>query len=348
MSEKRKILITGASGFIGGHVVRHFVEKGEQVTCLLRPESNTGFIDDLPVKRVAGNILDPDSLDKACQGLDFIIHIAGKVDDWGSYNDFYQTNVQGTMNVLNSALKNNIENVIITGSVSSYGEENCPEPKDENSPYNSHYHYFLDSIFPCAMNHYRDTKALMTQQSIAFANEHNINLTVIEPVWVYGENEFSSGFYEYVQAVSSGERMMPGSRKNQFHVVYAGDLAEAYYLAYQKSLPGIHRFIIGNENTEPMCDIYQKFCQAANLNFPRMLPKWVVYPIGFFMELFSTVLKRKSPPLLTRARVNMLYDSIAYKTEKAFQLLSFRCKTDTLSGIQKTVDWYIAHKYLKP
>lgn len=347
MIEKKNILVTGASGFIGGHVVRHFVENGEHVTCLLRPGSDTGFIDDLPVKRIQGNILDAESLDLACKGMDFIIHCAARVGDWGNYQEFYETNVQGTLNVLNSALKNNISDVIITGSVSSYGEEHCPELKDESSPYNSHYHYFLDSIFPNAMNHYRDTKALMTASAIEFAEKNGMNLTVMEPVWVYGENEFSSGFYEYLEAVSSGFPVMPGSTKNLYHVVYAGDLAEAYYLAFKKGLPGIHRFIIGNEKPELMHTIYRHFCETANLKFPLSLSKWTVYPIAFLMELTATILKRKSPPLLTRARVNMFYDSIAFNTNKAFQVLNFRCKTDTLTGIQKTVSWYIQHKYLK-
>jgi nucleoside-diphosphate-sugar epimerase len=346
MSETKNIMITGASGFIGGHVARYFAEKGEQITCLLRPGSDTGFIDDLPVNKTTGDIFEIESLEKAFKGMDFVIHVAARVGDWGKYEDFYKTNVQGTLNVLEAALRNNIRNVIITGSVSSYGEEDCHMPKDESSPYRSHYPYFLDGIFPSAMNYYRDTKALMTSESIAFAEKNNMNLTIIEPVWVYGENEFSSGFYEYIKAVSSGLRFMPGSKKNLFHIVYAGDLVEAYYLVYKKNLIGIHRIILGNEKPELMIDIYKNFCRAANLKIPRILPKWIVYPLGFMMELTFTLLKKKSPPVLTRARVNMFYDSIAYKTDNALQLLSFRCKTDTLTRINKTISWYIQHKYL--
>ena len=169
MSETKNILITGASGFIGGHVAKYFTEKGERITCLLRPGSDTSFIDDLQINKTIGDILEMESLIKAFKGIDFVIHVAAKVGDWGKYEDFYKTNVQGTLNVLKAALHNKIHNVIITGSVSSYGEEDCPKPKDESSPYRSHYPYFLDKMFPSAMNYYRDTKALMTSESIAFA-----------------------------------------------------------------------------------------------------------------------------------------------------------------------------------
>jgi nucleoside-diphosphate-sugar epimerase len=346
MSETKNIVITGASGFIGGHVAKYFAGKGERITCLLRPGSDTGFIDDLPVNKTMGDILEIESLEQAFMGMDFVIHVAARVGDWGKYEDFYKTNVQGTLNVLEAALHNNIRNVMITGSVSSYGEEDCRSPKNETSPYRSHYPYFMDKMFPSAMNYYRDTKALMTSESIAFAQKNNMNLTIIEPVWVYGENEFTSGFYEYLKSVSSGLPVMPGSKKNLFHVVYAGDLAEAYYAAYKKNLQGIHRIIIGNEKPELMHEIYKTYCREANLKFPRLLPKWMVYPFGFVIEMIFTALKKKSAPILTRSRVNMFYDSIAYKTDNALQLLSFRCKTDTETGINKTVSWYIQHKYL--
>lgn len=346
MSEQKNILITGASGFIGGHVTRYFAQKGELITCLLRPEGNTGFIDDLQIKRVIGDINDLESLDRAFKGMDFIIHIAARVGDWGQYKDFYRTNVQGTLHVLNAALRNNIRDVIITGSVSSYGEENCRSPKDESSPYRSHYPYFPGKIFPSAMNYYRDTKAMATSESIDFAKKNSINLTVIEPVWVYGENEFNSGFYEYLKAVNTGMSFMPGCRNNLFHIVYAGDLAEAYFSAYAKKMKGIHRIIIGNEKPVLMHKIYENYCRAASLKIPRHLPKWMVYPVGFILEWIFVILKKKSPPILTRSRVNMFYDSIAYKTDNALRLLSFQCKTDLETGINKTVAWYFRHKYL--
>jgi nucleoside-diphosphate-sugar epimerase len=113
--------------------------------------------------------------------------------------------------------------------ISSYGEENSIEIKSEEHPYNSHYKYFLDSVFPCKMNYYRDTKAQATKEAIKFAEENNINLTIIEPVWVYGENEFSSGFYEYIKSVKGKTPFFLGSSKNKFHVVYAKDLARAYF-----------------------------------------------------------------------------------------------------------------------
>jgi nucleoside-diphosphate-sugar epimerase len=190
------------------------------------------------------------------------------------------------------------------------------------------------------MNHYRDTKAESTRQAIAFAKRQCMNLTVLEPVWVYGENEFNSGFYEYLKTAVSGFPFMPGCRTNTFHVIYAGELARAYYLAFQKELTGIHRLIIGNQEPESMQSIYEGLCREAGVKKPGNIPKWIIYPLAVAMESISYILKWSSPPLLTRSRVNMFYDSIGFSTINAEKILGFSNQVDLKTGIHKTVQWY--------
>ncbi len=341
-----KIWITGASGFIGGHVTRCLAEQGFQITCLTRPGSDLSFLEGMPVKVVHGDISDPGGFSNSMEGMDAVIHTAGKASDWGSYDEFFQVNVEGTLNVLRAATHHHIRQVIITGSVSSYGEENYSGLKDENSPFNSHYPYALDRLFPSAMNHYRDTKALMTREAMAFAKEHRMDLTIIEPVWVYGEHEFHTGFYEYLKTVKSGMPFMPGSKKNHFHVIYAGDLARAYLLALTRRPEGVVRIIAGNENPENMSLIFSEFCKAAGLKSPRHIPHSVIYPVAFLIELFATLFRRKSPPLLTRGRVNMFYDNIGYRSLNASDLLGFRAEIPLSEGIRRTVAWYQENHYL--
>ena len=75
------------------------------------------------------------------------------------------------------------------------------------------------------MNYYRDTKAIGTKEAIKFASENVLNLTILEPTWVYGEKEFNTGFYSYLQTVKTGIPFFLGSKKNMFSVIYAEDLA---------------------------------------------------------------------------------------------------------------------------
>ncbi|HQO09625.1 MAG TPA: NAD-dependent epimerase/dehydratase family protein [Clostridiales bacterium] len=342
-----KVLITGASGFIGSHIVELFADKHIPAVCLVRNSSDTAFLKNLGLEPVYGDIKDTESLRSALKDIDFVIHTAGKSSDWGGYQDFYDNNVSGTINILEASISAGIKDVIITGSVSSYGEEDCSSVKNEDSPYNSHYRYFCGRIFPSAMNHYRDTKALLTQKSIEFAEKNKINLTIIEPVWVYGEREFSSGFYEYLKTVHSGIRFMPGSPSNKFHVIYAGDLAQAYLAAYLKKQKGVSRIIIGDPKAQNMNYIHSLFCSNADLKPPALLPKFLTYPVGICLELAASLFRSEKPPLLSRARVNMMYDSIEYSTARSEKLLGFKAVTPLEEGIKRTVDWYKSNGFLE-
>jgi len=178
-----KVMITGATGFIGSHIARTFCENQVKVGCLVRKSSSLVNIEGLPIELRIGDIRDTEDLNGAFTGYDWVIHNAARVSDWGDYDEFYQTNVIGTINVLKVCVQAGIKNILITGSNSVYGEEDNPTVKDETSPYNSHYHYFGDRIFPCKLNYYRDTKALAKKEALDCAVTQVLNLTILEPVF---------------------------------------------------------------------------------------------------------------------------------------------------------------------
>lgn len=343
---KTRLLLTGATGFIGSHVLEALTAKGRPVVVLARPTSNVAHARSLGAEIRCGDVSDLASVRAAMRGCAQVVHAAARATDWASAEDFHRTNVIGTCNILEAARLEGIVHTILTGSNSSYGEENSLRPKDESSPYKSHYPYFLDRIFPCAFNGYRDSKAASTEQAVVLARAHQLNVTILEPIWVYGEREFGTGFYSYVKAVQSGARWMPGSPRNLFQVCYAKDLARAYVLACEKRLPGVERIIVGDPAPVPMRQVFGLFCREAGLSAPRLLPKWGTYPIGFALELCYTLTGRRHPPLLTRGRVNTFYDSIQFSTAKARHLLGFECAYTLEQGIRQTVRWYKDNGYL--
>lgn len=334
------ILITGSTGFIGSHITECLHNAGEAVVCLVRSDSDLSFIKGLNLEVRVGDLLDCGSLAKALSGIETVIHCAAKSSDWGSREAFFQANVQGTINIMEACRKTGINRVILTGSISSYGEENTRQIKDETYGYNPRHKYFMDGVFPSAMNHYRESKAEATIRAVEFAARNSMDLTVIEPTWVYGEREFHTGFYEYVRSVKQGMTIAPGSRTNRFHVIYAQDLARAYLLAVRKKLPGVQRIIIGNRQAPLMDEIYTLFCRQAGVPKPSYLPRWVVSPVSFFLELAWTIAGSKTPPLLTRGRVDMFYDNIEYSTRKASEVLGFESQYSLEEGISRTVQWY--------
>ncbi len=343
---KLKVVITGGNGFIGSHIVREFIKNKAEVTCLVRKNSSLTNISGLNIKLVYGDITDKKSLKGVFAGADLVIHNAALSTDWASYDKFRDTNVYGTVNVFESCVEQNVTRVIMTGSISSYGEEDSLEVKNEDSPFNSHYSYFMDNLIPCKMNWYRDTKAEATQKAMETAKKSGINLMILEPAFVYGEREFNTGFYEYVKSSKSGMIIAPGSKKNYFPVIYAGDLAEAYWLAAIKNFSGIERIVIANKNSELMCNIFRKFCVFAGVRKPIMCSKFLFYFPAIILEILYTVLKIKNPPLLTRGRVNMFTDNLKFSTDKAKEILKFESSTSLDAGVAKTIQWYQNNGYL--
>lgn len=340
-----KVLITGATGFIGSNVAELFCESGISVGCLVRKNSNLKNIEKLPVKIISGDITRKETLTAALDGFNRVIHTAGFVNNWGDYGEFEKVNIEGTLNLLYACLENNIKDIIITSSTSIYGEENNQIVKSEQSPLNSHYYYFADKILPSKSNYYRDTKAVAKQKAVKFAKMHGLNLTVIEPVWVYGEKG-GIPFYIYLQAAKQAPLFIPGSKRNKFHVIYVRDLARAYLLAYQKKLPGVNCFIIGNDQTEYMEKVFSLFCREAGINKPKNIPKMFVYPIAFLMEVIYIFLNKNNPPLLTRDSVNMMYDNNEYSAANAEKVLSFVNEYSLEEGIKRTVKWFKEEKII--
>jgi nucleoside-diphosphate-sugar epimerase len=337
---RETVFVTGATGLIGSHVAEYLSEQGYRVICGVRKNSKTDFLKTLPVELRWVDVTDYDSLLEATKGATVVVHTAGKVSDWGPWQAFYDVNVVGTQNVLKACVANGIRRIITTGSVSCFGEEHCETAKSELSPHNPRYPYFLEKVWPSGMNHYRISKSMAVKETEAFARQHLLNVTVIHPVWVYGEREFSSGFYEYMMFVKLGMPCGPGSTKNLFHVVYARDMARAYQLAIEKAPVGINNYIIGNKKVDKFDDVLKLICCEMGVRKPLNLPKAIAYPIGLLAELAATLFRAKSTPFLTRARVNMFYDSICYSTQKAEDELSFRCHYSLEDGIKNTVKWY--------
>ncbi len=340
MMNNNKIIITGGNGFLGSHIVKLFSDNSVGVSCLVREESKLDNIKGFEVDFKRGDVRDKQSLVDAFKDHDFVIHNAAYAKDWGDYDTFYQTNVEGTLNVLNACFENGIKDVIMTSTNSVYGEESTSEIKKEGSPFKSHYPYFLDNVFPSKMNYYRDTKRIACEKALDLAERNGLNLTILEPVWIYGENGADTIFIEYLKSIQEGIPVSPGTIKNKFHVIYAVDVAQAYYLAFKRRLQGIHRIILGNHEREYMDKILSLFCEYAEVRKPFLLPKWSVYPLGFVLELIYTIFHIKKPPLLTRARINTFYDNIEYSTNYAEEILGFRAQYTLQEGIKNTVQWY--------
>ena len=114
-------LVTGATGLLGSHIVEKLRKEGQDVRALVRPQSDTSFIDSLGVEKAIGDITDPDSLKRAMVGVKTVYHAAAKVGDWGPWREFVAISIDGTRNVIEAAARAGVERFLHVSSISAYG-----------------------------------------------------------------------------------------------------------------------------------------------------------------------------------------------------------------------------------
>lgn len=339
-----RIFITGATGFIGSHITRILCRKHE-VSVLVRPDARLDFIQTYPVKIIKGDLSAKETLKEALQGIDLVIHTAAKASDWGRYQDFFEANVTGTLNIIDALPSGTRMIHISTNAV--LGEEDGPTPKPETAPYAPILPYVFESLLPSGMNHYRLTKTIAEQMLIKRAEARGIDLTVVRPVWVYGPREFHAGPYEYCQTVKSGVPMIPGSKSNRFHVIYVEDLARIVAAIAARPFHGITVYHAGNPDVPLMETYWKTFCKELGLPKPANIPKFLLYPLGILLELLWQLAGATTPPLFTRARVTLFYVNNVYGIDHLRRDFPEFAFTPLEKGIQKTVRWWKRHGFLE-
>lgn len=343
-TRKPRVCITGSNGFIGSHVADTFAEAGIPALCQLRPgSSDTNLMEGCHDHQLLYSPLDtPEAVEfltQSFQGLECVIHIAGRSCDWGSHRQFELGNLSATRNVCESALRAGVKRLIMAGSISSYGEEHHPKSKSEDDAYAPRQNYPLGGLFPSAMNHYRETKAAASRWALEFARRHGLQLTLLEPVWIFGERESSSGFLEYLD-VARILPVVPGCRTNIFPVLYVRDLAYAFLQVFQKQPQGVEKFIVGSQQQRTMQEVYTAFCRAADIRSPRLLPRLPCMVLGVVLEFLWTLFRSRNPPPISRSRVDMLFDSIPFSAEKFHQTFGPFPETPFEEAVRNTIAWY--------
>jgi len=338
-----KVLITGATGFIGSHLTKVF-HRNHDVTVLVRKNSRRDFISRYPIKFLEGDLRDENFLAESLRGFDLLIHAGAKVSDWGEYQDFFETNVLGSLRLI-EALPDRTR-MIYVSSNAVLGEEDCSQAKDEDEPYKPVCPYFLESFLPSGMNHYRLSKTIAEQMILHKAEIKKIDLTVIRPVWVFGPLEFHAGPYEYCKTLLSGIPVMPGSSKNRFHCIFVEDLAKLVLCVAEKQRQGIFVYNAGNPEIPLMEEYWELFSKALGTSKPHIFHPFLLYPLAIFLEIIWTLFKAKKPPLFTRARLYMFHANNVYSVEKIRSDFGFEAFTPFSRAVRKTVRWWRMNKFL--
>lgn len=327
-----KILVTGATGFVGSHIVRKLLNLGHRVRILRRKTSSTKMLKGLATETAIGDVTDRNSVFEAVQGCEGVFHVAGNVSFWTPNNEIQKKiNIDGTRHVVEACLASKVKRLVHTSSIAALGF--APEGRlgDEALKYN---------WWPYRLN-YCDTKFL-GEEEVRQGIKKGLDAVIVNPSVIFGPGDLNLNGGALVFQMA--RRKVPGYlRKGGCCVCDVEDVAEGHLQAFIKGRTG-ERYILGGDNYR-WKDLMTLIAQVVGVPPPRIpLPASIQWATGYAMNWISRVTKKE--PVMTPELVRISNIECYFSSEKAVRELGYTI-TPFRETIKKTYEWYRENGYLK-
>jgi len=323
----KPVLVTGASGFLGWHVARVAIERGCAVRALVRPGSR---VEELPVETVTGDLRDPASLARAAGGCGVVFHVAADYRLWArNPRELYDSNVEGTRNLLVAARTAGVERVIYTSTVGAIG---IPREGlgDEATPVS------LKDM----LGDYKRSKFLAEQEALNAAAQGQ-EVLILNPTTPIGSNDRKPTptgriFVDFLNS------KFPAYMDTGMNLVDVSEVARAHVLALTKGMPG-RRYILGGENLT-LKQILDKMSAITGIPSPTVKIPFAVAATYAFFEEWITGRIRGKEPRATLEEVRMGRKKMYASSARAQQELDFRV-VPVYPAMRAAIDWFRANGY---
>ena len=327
-----KILVTGADGLLGTHIVRELLRRDFNVRAFLQPDREVNTLENLPVEKVFGDLLNPEDVNKAADGCDYIIHTAANTSIWPARSEIVRkVNIEGTKNIIHTSLQNKVKRLIYIGTVNSFGFGTKENPGDETKPFKAK-KYGLDYI---------DSKYEAQQIVLNAVNKQGLNAVILNPTFLIGPYDSKPGSGALILGLYNGK--VPGYTKGGRNFIHVKDAAFAICNALNRGKIG-ECYILGNENLT-----YGEFNNLVekqlNIKCPGFLiPGFFILFFGLMSEFFSFLTGKA--PNLSYPLAKISVDTQFFNPEKARRELGLP-QTPVSEAILEAFEWFKANNYLK-
>lgn len=325
-----QILVTGATGFTGGHLCEKLASKGHSVRALVRDPSRCPDLCRGGVEIVTGDLRDLESLKRAAKGIEVVYHIAALFRPENvSRQEMWETNVQGTRNMLDAALQAGVQRFVHCSTVGVHGDIKRP-PANEETPY-------------APGDHYQESKTAGEQVVLEYMAAGRLPIVVFRPGGIYGPRDLR--FLKLLKAINTRRFVMLGSGEVIYQMIYIDDLVDGILLCGTKDQAQGNVYILTGEEPTTLNRLVRVITEVLGVPAPRLrFPVIPVYLVGLLCELLCKPFGINPP--LYRRRVDFFRKTRCFDIAKAKRELGFAPKMDLKTGIRLTADWYRQHGYL--
>ncbi len=327
-----RVLVTGASGFLGSAVARALVARGLQVRALVRPASpRTNFVD-LNCELVAGDLTDRPSLTDALRGVRYLFHVAADYRLWArDPSVILRANVEGTRNLMQEALAAGIERIVYTSSVATLNLAGAIGPVDETRPL----------VPEAAIGVYKRSKTLAERAVESMIERDRLPAVIVNPTTPIGPRD--------VKPTPTGRILLDAARgripafvDTGLNFAHVDDIAEGHLLAFERGRIG-ERYILGGENVL-LRNVLATIADAAGRRAPRIrLPRLPIFPLAYGAQAFAYVTGKE--PLLTVDALRMSRYHMFFTSAKAERELGYRSRAYQ-EGVIDALAWFRKAGYL--
>jgi dihydroflavonol-4-reductase len=325
-------LVTGAAGFLGSHVTRQLVARGEEVRVLIRASSSNRAISDLPLEYVTGDLRDARSLERAMKGVQRVFHVAADYRLWAKRSqDIYDSNVSGTKNLLAAAKAAGVAQLIYTSTVATIAVDR-PELPNE----------FTDSKLEEMIGHYKRSKWMAEQEALKAAKE-GLPVVVAMPTTPVGPWDWKpTPTGKIILDFLNGK--MPGYVETGLNFVGVEECAAGHLLVAERGKVG-ERYLLGAENLT-LKEMLDTLAKITSLPAPGMkIPHGVALGVAYVESTLSRLVGRE--PQIPVEGVKIAQHKMFVDCSRAQKELGFQ-PGSVAAALERAVRWYQTNGYVKP
>ena len=324
-------LVTGAAGFLGSHVARQLVARGDDVRVLLRVSSSNRAISDLSLEYVTGDLRDASSLERAMAGAQRVFHVAADYRLWARRSrDIYDSNVGGTRNLLAAARKAGVEQLIYTSTVATIAVDRPESPNE-----------FTDAKLEEMVGHYKRSK-WMAEQEVLKAAKDGLPVIVAMPTTPVGPWDWKpTPTGKIILDFLNGK--MPGYVETGLNFVGVEECAAGHLLVAEKGKIG-ERYLLGAENLT-LKQLLDALARITGLAAPGLkIPHGVALGVAYLETAFSRLIGKE--PQIPVEGVKIAQHMMFVDCSRAKKELGF-APSPVAGALERAVKWYRENGYVK-